>query len=451
MVNSYSVLYISYPTRLSPEMGDVMRPYLFLLLAVALLAGCGSSSTTGVDKNEKPTISFNTNVLAVQKGFPIDLSVAIDDPDGDPLSVTWEVSAGGGSLDAADQGNPIMTWTPPPSVGSHTITATVTDGKESASKSIVLQTGTVWANDVLGGTTPWSNANSPYILRQSPGDLNFIISGGKLTIEPGVTVLIDTEEQEINVVGELEAVGTQGLPVTIKPNRRNPAAGFWKGILADVEGSMTGKVSLTHTKVSYAEYNIRADTDANATLTGCSISHSQGDGIYFRSSGTLIVDDCTISQNGGNGIKVEKQSFSSLDTSITITVTNSAIQFNGGSGVEINHQENYAAHSFIEFTGDTIAYNDFHGINILRGAYPEISDCAIMFNDIFRVNNGFNVRIDPGFVGNFPTIDARGNFWGSSFAVADSNQIASLIYDIKDNPALPRVRFVPWCDVHPCP
>lgn len=432
-------------------MGEIMNRYWLLLFVAIVIAGCGGDSSTDVGKNSEPTISFNTNVLAVQKGVNVDLSVTVDDADGDPLSVTWAVSMNGGSLDPNDQGNPVMTWTPPASVGSHTITATVSDGKESVSASIVLQTGTVWASDVLGGSTSWTSANSPFIIRQSPGDLNFIISGGKLTLGPGVTVLIDTQDQEINVVGEIEALGSQALPVTIAPNRRNPAPGFWKGVLADIEGNMVGKVTLNHTRISYAQYNIRADERSNVSLTGCTISHSQMDGIYFRSSGDLIVDGCSISENGQNGIKAEKLSYSFTDTSINISVTGSSIQFNGASGIAIDHQENYAANSIIVFSQDTIAFNDIHGIHLLRGAYPDISNCAIFFNDLFRIYNGFNINIDPDFVGLYGAIDARNNFWGSWFALADSNEIASLIYDYKDNNSLPRVYFVPWCNDHPCP
>ena len=419
-----------------------MIRYLVLLLAVVCIASCGGDSGTDTGVNHAPTISFVSDMLAVQKGISVDLEVAVDDEDGDPLSVTWTVSQNGGALDPNDQGNTVMTWTPPPSTGSHTITATVTDGEKSASASIQLQSATVWTTDVLGSTISWTLQQSPYIIRQNAGDLNFIISGGRLIINPGVTVLIDVPEQEINVNGILDIRGTVDQPVTIKPNRRVPSAGFWKGVYADLAASLV----MRYTVVTHAVHNVRLDTEAAADLRWCRLSHSSIAGFYARSTGSLIMKNCQVTENDGDGLSVEI--ISAFPDSIVVTDSN--LMYNGDSGADIKLPSLPGAPVFFEFSGDSIAYNDVNGINLVTNAYPTIHNNWIFFNDITRLNNGFNIRVDPGFIGFSDSIDARYNFWGRDYMPADTTEIASLMYDKRDNPALPEVRFIPWCNDPPC-
>jgi hypothetical protein len=421
-----------------------MKRFVFIMLAMAL-AGCGSSGTD-VQPNTPPEITFSFPKLAVPKGIDVDLFVTVSDEDKDPLTVQWEATAG--TLDPADQGKTIMTWTPPTTIGTYTITATASDGKDSKSASLSLKTGTRWSTNIIGNTS-WSNALSPYILAPDAGVANFRISGGKLSIGPGVTVYVDTEALEFNVVGTLEILGTESQPVIITPNDRSPAVGYWKGILADIEGAQVGHVNLSYARISYAQYDIRADEYTNVNIAHCKLSNAEDAGVYFRSEGMLTIESCDISQNKGDGIYIEK--LSDTPYTLTVAVTNSTIQSNGGSGVEINLDPFVGKNAIINFTDDVIIYNGYHGINLLDGAFPHIERCAIYLNDIYREHNGFNVRIDPSFVGAYDSVDARGNFWGAPYALPkDSTEIQKLIYDKMDNAALPKVLIVPWCPDYPC-
>ena len=63
--------------------------------------------------------------LTVYVGTVTDFSVAASDPDGDPLSYSWEATAG--TLEAEDSST--AKWTAPDQPGSAAVTVTVSDGR----------------------------------------------------------------------------------------------------------------------------------------------------------------------------------------------------------------------------------------------------------------------------------------------------------------------------------
>jgi hypothetical protein len=416
-----------------------------ILLSVVLLAGmlgC-SSSTTEVEQNNPPTIAFTFNRLAVPKGIDVDLSVYVSDADDDPLTVTWEAT--GGLLDPDDQGKTVMTWTPPTAVGKDTISATVSDGKATKSSVIVLETGTAWNTWVQGGVTKWTTANSPYIIT-APPDYRFVVGAfATLEINAGVTVYIDDQDLEFMVEGTLKINGNPTHMVNIKPNRINPENGFWSGIRANPNSS-SPLVVLNYARISKGVNGVRADEISEVRTDGSIFVHSSEAGVFHRSSGDLHILRSNIIDNEGMGILIEK--LTSYPDSIIIRDSN--IRFNQASGIEIELPDTYGV-SVVEINGDSIALNSKHGINLSGGVYPQIHNNAIFFNDVYRQNGGFNLHIETFFHGINPYINAIDNYWGASYEwLADSNDVAQMIFDHQDNVNIPvRVWFVPWCNDHP--
>jgi hypothetical protein len=432
-----------------------MKAYLAIFLVVVLATGC--SESTGVEgENSPPSIRFVTAPLAVGKGTTNVFSVEISDKDDDPLVVSWSKSAG---TFLSPQGSATITWRAPGTVGVDTLIASVTDQKATSSDTLVFEVGTPWSQDINGYTTRWTKSNSPYILTPSVGDELSVNTSSLLTIDAGVRVYVDFPSMEIVVYGELRIRGTQSEPVIIKPNLRNPPSGFWVGIRGarwlgggkGGGGGTPGLIDAYWADISYAETNLRADDDIGITLVNSRLTHGGVRGLYFGSSGALVIDGCEIADNKGNGIEVIKFSKSTMPDSLVIR--NSAIRYNTGSGIVINLRDSLGTvRTVIE--GDSITYNSLHGIKLITQVYPEIHGCAIFFNDILRVNGGHNIHLEPGFNGGLPSIDARCNYWGFAYQPQDSSEIAKTILDSDDRGDITaRVLFNPWMNTHPgsCP
>jgi parallel beta-helix repeat protein len=245
--------------------------------------------------------------------------------------------------------------------------------------------------------------------------------------------------------GTLLIDGAAGNPVTIRPNQREYEVGSWDGIFADPEG----KLEVYHADISHAEFNLRADTGSKITIEESALKFAEDASILFRSAGVLKVNRCTITDNEGDGIRVE--GFTLIPD--TVLIENSTIRFNQGNGIVIDLYDPMDE-KVIKIEGNTIQANSFHGIQLKNEVYPKINQNAIFNNDIFNLNGGYDLRLEPPFGGMFATginIDGRNNFWGAAFALRDSSQVADLmIYDSSDDVNIKSyVRYVPWLNIHP--
>jgi hypothetical protein len=106
-------------------------------------------------------------------------------------------------------------------------------------------------NGSLKGDHVWENAGLPY--RLMPGNtIITVTAAGSLTIEPGVTVLMDSNAR-LYIYGRLVAEGTAERPITITGVVKEP--GSWQGMT--VEGSPTrpATASMRHVTVEYGGLN----------------------------------------------------------------------------------------------------------------------------------------------------------------------------------------------------
>jgi hypothetical protein len=93
------------------------------LLILAMLAGGGCGLF-----NKAPTItSLNPSANSVARGESCTINCVASDPDGDAITYSWSASSGA----ISGTGNSVS-WTAPASVGTYTITVSVSDGKAAA-------------------------------------------------------------------------------------------------------------------------------------------------------------------------------------------------------------------------------------------------------------------------------------------------------------------------------
>jgi hypothetical protein len=390
------------------------------LAVCVLLFGVGCSEDdegpAGPPGNAAPTITFTLDKLAVAKSSNVTLTVDVDDADSDPVTVEWEVTRG--VLDTLNQGNPSMLWSTAGTVGTDTVTITASDGK-GGERTIaeILEVGTAWKTNIpLTASATWSLAAAPHIVAPNLSPLTVI---GSLTIEPGVVVYIDEPGERIDVEGRLTANGTTAAPVVVKPNARNPQAGFWEGFLG--AGAGAAVLDLQNVSVSHAQFGIRGTNRSSLYVINCEIKVCSDIAISHEAFGRLIVEDCSITDNDGGGIRVKLAS--RPDSSITIRrnritfngrFQDSQVYPNGEAGITIDLSDPSGS-VLIEISRNEIARNDFPGIRLGTGVYPRMTRNGIFGNEFRKSAGKINLELLAPFGGTSPSIDASDNWWGQVY------------------------------------
>ncbi|MDH3214764.1 MAG: right-handed parallel beta-helix repeat-containing protein [Candidatus Krumholzibacteria bacterium] len=420
----------------------------WLAVFVGLLTiGCSEEDTTVTPpRNQAPTIAFTFPKLAVARNSSVTLSVDVDDADGDPVQVTWDVTRW--LLEAGDQGTPSMRCEAAATVGTDTVTVTATDGKGG----VVTLTRTVDVasptDDVTANLT-WSAGGSPYIVAPA-GGIFAVNASATLTIDPGVNVYVEPNS-EIQVSGRVDGNGMATAPIFIRPNMRTPEPGCWSGILTTP--SAASVLEFDHTHISYAQNALRSSISGSILATNCFITFCSEAAVLYESNGQLLVDSCTITDNLKSGVRVSESTIP--PASITIRggdiglngrFKDSTLYTDGEAGISIDLNDPNGTVP-IDISGNEISRNDFPGIRLITAVFPLITGNGIFGNE-FRLPDHINIRLEPPFRGLITTIDATNNYWGSN--PADSVLIKEGIFDSEDTGSVDvKVLVTPWLDSWP--
>ena len=243
----------------------------------------------------------------------------------------------------------------------------------------------------------WTRANSPYVIA---GDIS-ILSTGRLNIDPGVEVLIESSDSfrkgdqnrvEINVSGAIVASAGNDLPVVFAAKSPNPAKDSWKGFyFVDVENPANTLVNVT---ISDAQKGLRLNNskgiykqialkncetavfcESSTDLTLSEIETQRcSQSMELRSNKNISIEKSTfihptiaISSTQNDGLKIEKCNFLEyIDKGIISDETGGIIEFKNnlfvspqGLGISLLSQN------------ATIEYNTFdspYGIQIAQSS-----------------------------------------------------------------------------------
>ena len=342
----------------------------------------------------------------------------------------------------------------------------------------------------------WTLANSPYIVTSTV----VVFPGHTLTIEPGVTVKFENNQQLEIRQASIIALGTSADSIIFTSNSSAPYPGIWSSVY------LNGNVSsnFDYCSFSYGHYGIEgAITDMDTIfLNNSSIFNISYYGMQVFSAGHYVIDNCKIFNNqwgffgsskGGifNYCSIFNNQYNGLDIyDDNVIIRNCTIECNGQYGIYNyngscliencnieNNQMGIISDGFTKISNcdffhnsygysdgssshDTIMqsvfkYNgvglsnrgggyvnhsifeyDSIGIRILGWAY-KIFECNVMQHNI-----NYAVKFDNPLNSTFMI----NNYWGTT----DSATIESMIYDGYDNVSDGLLSFIPLNTV-PCP
>ena len=285
------------------------------LMAISglMFAGCKKSSTSP-NSSAPPTITLHNSSLSVADAADTTVTINVH-ADAGIQSVTADASSGTATIKnvqgvGSADGTADLEYKAPQSDGSYTVTVTVTDKNNqstdkkldvtvsaSQNKTLVFNEG-----DKISGT--WKMGQQVEIKG------NVIIDKGQsLTIEPGVTVIVDGDgtanAPDITVMGSLYSYGTKAQPVTFtvpqaKRTAANMFAGLWGGILGT---SDSPAMVFEYTNIEY----VGAPAGANDPIV-LSGELNEGDpryGLFYDNiNGYFILEHSRLSYTIDDGIRV---------------------------------------------------------------------------------------------------------------------------------------------------
>ncbi|MFN0117837.1 MAG: right-handed parallel beta-helix repeat-containing protein, partial [Elusimicrobiota bacterium] len=200
--------------------------------------------------------------------------------------------------------------------------------------SIILSPNKIEGIIVSGTLTShetWSSWKFPYLINGV--SLN---AGSRLILQPG-TVVKYFLNQSMNILGSLEANGTQAAPIYFTSYKddsiggdtniyegplASPSLGNWVGLTVN----SPGKINFNNTYFRFSQQTVKIDSNEPSFISNSNFSNSQI-GIYFPPSQnrkTVTISSCTFHQNSYSGV-IQEDSVPNND----ILISNSLFQKNG--------------------------------------------------------------------------------------------------------------------------
>jgi len=415
-----------------------MRRVTLTALVIPLIISCAGTETVE-PVNQAPSIVFTFSPIAVDFKQTQTLTVAVSDPDGDPLTVNWSITSG--QLSGTSQTE--RDWDPVESVGEDILTVTVSDGELSDKVVATIKRGTRNTSADLG-TFTFTQAKSPWIIDPPVGTIRW---SNNIEIEPGTEMYINKEDLLIEVVGLLQSVGTKTDTILVEPNDRTLRCGdqrpWWKGFQLVADGPAVGRVEMAYTHVSYGERNLYIWMgDSSARLRYCRFVCGGEAGIKMGSSGVLVVDNCEISDNKLYGVFV-----SSATVPDSVTITNNLIKSNDHTGIAMDFKDQTQS-AVITIERNEIKLNSQHGISLQNASWATIQHNDLSLNNLSNVSNIWLYHPFPtGSVNpaDWDTLWATDNYWGRAYGPGEIELIEDTVEDALDDGRLnTRIIVDPW-------
>ncbi len=268
--------------------------------------------TSNLQQVNRSPVANSGNLYSFAEGSAVVLNAsASTDPDGDPLSYSWDLNNDGAFGDVSGI-QPTVSWESLAGLGltdgSFTIRLRVEDGRGGRSDSVgYLQiantTGTRHVSGVITADETWRASAGPV---EVTGNL-LVASGVTLTIEPGVQVLF-ASGVGLRVDGTLLAVGTEVAPIVFSSTTTSTAVGLWTGIdvrNAATETDATGNW-LSGTRFRFVEVR-NATTGIKITGNGASIEesyfHHNQTGVNLQNGNVAWIRDCDFESNSTSAVE----------------------------------------------------------------------------------------------------------------------------------------------------
>lgn len=393
--------------------------------AVLLWLGCDNG---GKFVNSAPSdLEITVSKCYVVTGGTVKLTGGATDEDGDSLTYYWKATRG--SFIPTSAIGDTLTWRASSEAGTVTITLTVSDGITESSTTRAI---TVCAQfpTLISTSRAIENKGYPYILTNIT-PLR-IASGVTLTIEPGVTIIIDSATGGFEIYGHLIARGTSALGIKMQGNSCTSLSGLWAGLYL-IEGN--SQATIENLDLSMSTDGIQASDGAAATIRSCKLYDNTNMAISVLNEGSVVsIRSCEIWDNGA-GIYVRNA---------VTAIKTSSIKYSSGNGVEVDFSSDTELPA-VTIDSCTIGDNGGSGIVLSERAAPEIHYCAIFSNG--EGESAYGIKLDAYAATD--TVRAENNFWG--YASMTEEEISALIYDKADNPTYLHayVSFTPWLRASP--
>ena len=250
------------------------------------------------------------------------------------------------------------------------------------SAGIFLSTGFLIAQtNVSGGiyqNTTWNLANSPYQVNGSV----VVFPGNTLTVEPGVTILINnTNAQNIYIEtrGTLTLVGTDQLPITVRTTMDTTNIG-WQGFVCT--SSQGGLLTADRFRISNAATPFAYEAPLSLyQYTNCRFSHC---GQAVTLGNETILNNC---QFRGNTTAVYGWSFFTInncffkDNETAINAYSTAFTMTNSSFVENNTGLTFSAGVFDSMYIDNCIFQN-NGAALSNPNNGKVQNCTFLDNTI---------------------------------------------------------------------
>jgi hypothetical protein len=246
----------------------------------------------------------------------------------------------------------------------------------------------------------WTRKKSPYYVMKSV----LVVRNRTLTIEPGVSIVFTKKGLNFDVQGKLLAIGKPDSLITFRatvPAGGSASPGDWGSVFLTGTGHR-----IVHTRFMHSTTPLQVN-DGEVTVENTTLSNALSHGIAaYRSS--LVLRNCTIANNGGNGIDL----YLCEDPINSILIDHCNIGFNAFAGIWSSYSTAFIVRSDIKNNGGGCQGGNEEEQMVCAGAHFEgTPGVQLPFFRMCNLENNIPCDIRNMMLGDL-TVSADSTFWG---------------------------------------